>query len=354
MADRYWVGGTGNWDTVTTTHWSASSGGAGGASVPTSSDNVIFDSGSNNASYNPTIIDVVSCLNIDFTNPSSGTLTFTLPAGANSLNVFGSWTVHSNIILLGASSNAILNFKATATGKTITTNGIAFPDSTIDFNGVGGGWTLQDNVTHNGSHQMNVTKGAFDTGNKNISTPGFNSDNVNTRTVTLGTSTITVTTALGCQFSQTTGLTFSGASSTITLSTGNGGFSGGGLTWGTVNINGNGSNIIVTGSNTISALSISAANGKIVKFTAGTTQTVTTFTASGTDQNILTLKSSSNGSTWTISKSSGTVNCNFLSLQDSTASGGATFNAGINSTDVSNNSGWVFATKPTSGLLYFI
>ena len=30
MANRYWVGGAGTWDTTTTTHWSASSGGTGG------------------------------------------------------------------------------------------------------------------------------------------------------------------------------------------------------------------------------------------------------------------------------------------------------------------------------------
>ncbi len=42
MADRYWVGGTGTWDTTSTTNWSATSGGASGASVPTTADNVIF------------------------------------------------------------------------------------------------------------------------------------------------------------------------------------------------------------------------------------------------------------------------------------------------------------------------
>jgi hypothetical protein len=41
MASRYWVGGTGTWDQ--TAHWSATSGGAGGASVPTLSDDVIFN-----------------------------------------------------------------------------------------------------------------------------------------------------------------------------------------------------------------------------------------------------------------------------------------------------------------------
>jgi hypothetical protein len=46
MANRFWVGGTGTWDASDTTHWAASSGGAGGQSVPTSGDNVTLDSNS--------------------------------------------------------------------------------------------------------------------------------------------------------------------------------------------------------------------------------------------------------------------------------------------------------------------
>ena len=46
MADRYWVGGTGTWNTTNTTNWSATSGGAGGASAPTSADRVFFDASS--------------------------------------------------------------------------------------------------------------------------------------------------------------------------------------------------------------------------------------------------------------------------------------------------------------------
>jgi hypothetical protein len=46
MADRYWVGGSGTWDNSSTTKWSTSSGGAGGASAPTFNDYVIFDSNS--------------------------------------------------------------------------------------------------------------------------------------------------------------------------------------------------------------------------------------------------------------------------------------------------------------------
>jgi hypothetical protein len=47
MADRYWVGGAGNWTSSNTTNWSTTSGGSGGASVPTSSDKVIINSASN-------------------------------------------------------------------------------------------------------------------------------------------------------------------------------------------------------------------------------------------------------------------------------------------------------------------
>jgi hypothetical protein len=42
--NRYWVGGTGDWDS--TTKWSASSGGASGASVPTAFDKVFVDTSS--------------------------------------------------------------------------------------------------------------------------------------------------------------------------------------------------------------------------------------------------------------------------------------------------------------------
>ncbi len=44
MANRYWVGDGGNWHD--TAHWSSSSGGSGGSSVPGASDNAFFDANS--------------------------------------------------------------------------------------------------------------------------------------------------------------------------------------------------------------------------------------------------------------------------------------------------------------------
>jgi hypothetical protein len=42
--DRYWIGGTGNWSD--TDHWSYTSGGSGGATLPDSTKNVFIDENS--------------------------------------------------------------------------------------------------------------------------------------------------------------------------------------------------------------------------------------------------------------------------------------------------------------------
>jgi hypothetical protein len=52
------------------------------------------------------------------------------------------------------------------------------------------------------------------------------------------------------------------------------------------------------------------------------------------------LNASTPGSAATISKASGTVNCDYLVVRDSTATGGATFNAGVRSAFTANVTGW--------------
>jgi hypothetical protein len=71
MADRYWVGGSGSWNS--TTKWSTTSGGSSGASVPTASDNAIFDAASATAHYIVTVTDNATCANLTFTpEPADG------------------------------------------------------------------------------------------------------------------------------------------------------------------------------------------------------------------------------------------------------------------------------------------
>lgn len=67
MADRYWVGGTGTWDSSNRTNWSTSSGGFGGAPVPANLDFVYFDSNSGTG----------NCTYSDFSGSSYGRLNFT-------------------------------------------------------------------------------------------------------------------------------------------------------------------------------------------------------------------------------------------------------------------------------------
>jgi hypothetical protein len=76
MADRYWVGGAGTWDGTNTTNWSTSSGGSGGASVPTSADNVFLDANSGGGSVSCSFPSAVcASLNVTgFTGSLTGTL----------------------------------------------------------------------------------------------------------------------------------------------------------------------------------------------------------------------------------------------------------------------------------------
>jgi hypothetical protein len=75
MADRYWVGGSGSWNS--TTKWSTTSGGASGASVPTSSDNAIFDANSGTAHFIVTVTDNATCADLTITpEPVAGVTQF--------------------------------------------------------------------------------------------------------------------------------------------------------------------------------------------------------------------------------------------------------------------------------------
>jgi len=81
-----------------------------------------------------------------------------------------------------------------------------------------------------------------------------------------------------------------------------------------------------------------------VTITSGTTQTFAgSFTAVGFAGSIITINATSPGSAATLSKSSGAIACDYLSLQDSAAIGGAIWTAGMHSSNISGNSGWIFS-----------
>jgi len=197
MADRYWVGGTGNWNN--TAMWSASSGGPSGASVPTSADNVFFDANSDgapNVAFTVTVNVTSSCADIDIGVTSALTQTMTL-AGSSTLNVFGSWKNATSATYTRTFTGSI-SFLATTTGKVITTNGVTLTTGGINFNGAGGGWTLGSALTvgpASGAGAITVLQGTFDTdstGNYSVTTSALLSTGTGTRTINLNGSTVTL------------------------------------------------------------------------------------------------------------------------------------------------------------------
>ncbi len=162
MADRYLVA-TGNWND--TASWSDASGGSPGASVPGASDNVFLDANSGAAVLT---VDVTSdCLNLDCTG-FTGTLT-----GVNPLGVWG--TVFKLVAGMTWSLTGQTFFRATSGTVQITTNG-RYIGNTLNINGVGGTFQLQDDLYLSGS--MTLTGGTFDPNGKKVvftgSTPTIN------------------------------------------------------------------------------------------------------------------------------------------------------------------------------------
>jgi hypothetical protein len=87
---RYWVGGSGTWDTSNTANWSLTSNGSGGASVPTSATRVVFSSESGGGTV--TIGATVSCRILLFQNAyfnSAGQHSGTMAFGTNFVDVYG-------------------------------------------------------------------------------------------------------------------------------------------------------------------------------------------------------------------------------------------------------------------------
>lgn len=151
---------------------------------------------------------------------------------------------------------------------------------------------------------------------------------------------------------QSTGLTVSGSSATIlraNASANSQTYALGGFTFGTLTYTVAGSTgaLVISGSNTFGTINFSdATNARTLTFTAGTTTTITSaFNVNGTAGKLMTVNSSTAGTAWNLVFSGvGIINCDYLSLQDSAASPARTWFAGNNSTNVSGNSGWQFAT----------
>jgi hypothetical protein len=357
MADRYWVPtspgnvSTGNWNSTNTANWSATSGGSPGASAPVSGDDVYFDAGSDSgAGFTVTVT---------ATGPTVRNLTISGLDQAMILAGSTAFAVQGNISLPASnftwSATGSLNLTGSASSRTILTNGVTI-NSLVNFNSAGSDWTLQSALTLGSTRNFVLTNGSVDTAGYAVTAQSVSTSGTTTRSLTLGASTVTCGGTTPWDLAATTNLTFSAGTSNIILTRATAKtFAGGGLTYNIVSQGGAGA-LTISGSNTFADIQnpYSATGATSIIFTAGTTQTVSAFTASGEAGRVLTIESTSAGSAATLSKASGTVTVSHCSIKDSTATGGATWVA-VSSTDVSGNTGWTFQSGaevdvPASGV----
>lgn len=159
-ASRFWVGGAGTWDNVTTTHWAATSNGAGGASVPVTADQVTFDgsSGGGTVTVDASINNIsLNFLNIDsFTGTldfatsnnnitlsllsANGSATKTLNMGSGTWTITGGntvWNMTSAANLTLNASTSTLVFSGSGTNRNATFGGKTYSSVTISSSAAG-------------------------------------------------------------------------------------------------------------------------------------------------------------------------------------------------------------------------
>jgi hypothetical protein len=319
MANRYWVPAagvaTGTWDASTTTNWSATSGGAGGASAPTLSDDVFFDANSDTgAGFTVTMGTGCVCQSID----TSGLDQVMTQAGN------AAWSIYGGLIYSATNHNRTYTgnptFRATTTGWNITTNGVILTNNNTAFNGVGGEWTLGSALTSGGTTVLQ--NGTLDVSASNYSIVTSNW--------------------------QKTGGTFVERAGTITLTNASGQFVGGSDTYYDVSYTNTALNApIITGDNSFNSLNLplraAAGQGTL---SLGGNQTITTLNAQSGETNPtrrLAIFSNTIGTQRTLTV--GTVNADCIDFRDILAAGAGSWNGASKYWgDCKGNSGLTFPT----------
>ena len=302
--------------------------------------------------------------NLNFTG-FTGTIGNAGLSAAGRFNVYGNITMGTGMTTVGAVTETAWQLLGTGT-QLITSNGVAF-SSPFTLTGTGT-YSLQDAFATGSTRLISLLSGTLTTNGFNLTCGTFNYSNGGIKALNLGTSTITITSG-----TSTSGWVGSNANTTYTsvtnstivfTSTGTTCFSGGqggvtGNQFGTVTMSGLRGVLNLGGGTTVAKCTTlnNTVSPCVITNSCTTGFTVTNFNLAGTAGNVVTLNSDTAGTARTISQATGTVTAQYLKIQDSAASGGATWiaNPAING---GNNTGWVFsgpaiASRLTkTGILY--
>jgi fibronectin-binding autotransporter adhesin len=329
MANRYWVGGTADWDGTAGTKWATTSGGAGGASVPTTADAVFF------------------------TNLSTGTCTIaTGNTGALSINCTGftGTIAGSAAITVAGSVTLVAGMTYTYTGTvtftgtgTLITAGKTFSGVTI--NGSGITVTLGD-ALNAANGNLTVTQGTFNTANYSVTANQIDSSGTSARTISLGSSTLSFTNSVN--FNVSTNLTLNAGTSQINISSSFGALTSGGLTFYNVSFTSTAAQVrTISGANTFNNLTLIASASGLSELSLGGNQTVSgTLTCAGTSVTQRGfVRSDTIGTSRTITAAA--ISANDCDFRDITIAGAAAGSSPTRAGDCGGNSGITFPAAKT-------
>ena len=345
----YWIGNSGNWSDAN--HWALSSGGSSSGCSPGPNDNVYFDANSFSTSNQQVTLDLLSqCKNMDW----SGVLNTPKLQISNELYIYGSLTFSSNMTSYASKG---IYFKSDTIGNTITSAGVPLYNDVV-FDGIGGEWTLTDSLQANnyGSNtDITIKNGILKSGGHAISAQ---------KIITSGTGTTDLTgsnvyirhwsTYLSTKNDLTnTTLYLSGSPNS------NGNFTSYGTTHNvivssprqmnvkfTTSVNkltvaGNGACLLNDDS---SIDSVIVEPGSTLIIASGKTLSVDDYLSlNGTSGHPVQLKSNTNGVQGILSQQSKDNCFDYLYLKDINAIGSSTYNAGLGSDNISNNTGWSYS-----------
>lgn len=300
--------------------------------------------------------------NILMSGVTGGTVTADMPRLGKSIDWTGAagsptWavstapTIYGSVTLISAMTFT-LTVTITFEGRgafTLTSAGNSFANNAVIIQMVGGSLTLQDAFVMSGaSATLTLNNGTFNDGGFTSTMFAFSSSNALTRVITIsgtltlaGTGTVW-TTATATNLTVTaTGSTISITDTSATSKT----FAGGGKTYNNILISGGGSGaVIFTGANTFNRIYTNGGGTKTITLPGSTTTTLISGSGLANGTNVITFGASAGSAT--VSKSSGTLSWNYVSLTNIPSTGGATFYAGANSTDGGGNTGWIFTNAP--------
>lgn len=314
MTARFWVGGTGTWDASDTTHWAATSGGAGGQSVPGAADSVTFDA--NSGAGTVTLATAPTILSLSLSG-----FTGTFASGGNEISVSNSNAavfVGGTTYTLSGALTVNLTYSGATGTRTINSLGPVEANA-VNFNVKAGTDTI--NLPANGRVKSIDFTGFSGTLTINGNTVYGNLTLSSSMTITPGTAT----------------LFFSGTNGTYTITMN-------GITLDhPVRFSGSGGIFVMADAFTLGATRQCAIFDGTVKLKSGVTSSVGSLITSTATQKYL--QSTTPGAQATLSDLSGVNGVNNLTIQDIAATGGAAWNAPINlgNVDGGNNSGWSFA-----------